>query len=285
MEQKIPITIKSLTKRDEKKITIGNKAFIVGKTSVKERKEIICSRYFRKNRVVEGRAIHFEYQNSFLVRGKLLIVSASFITDRNPHGIRVHVKASYDGVLLGDFGFMRATIGAGTHGNWPEIITPQWELLIKLDIYENEQGNLHFSIEDFENIDLSSFTPLSIKNFKYRNDIDSLELPDSFLKNKFKLEEISAFRKAVWEIEVNHTENNTPGKLTCYHYQGYQKYDVTSSHRFFEIADSFYGKSIDDDDLFSLEWKTENEVQQFFTWDAVTIQADLNDGRFEINEK
>ena len=120
MEHKTPIIVKSLTKRQEKKIIIGNKVFIVGKTSVKERKEIICSRFFKKKKVVDGSAVHFEYQNSFLVRGKVLIVNASFITASSPHGIRVHVKASYDGALLGDFGFMRATIGAGTHGQWPE---------------------------------------------------------------------------------------------------------------------------------------------------------------------
>jgi hypothetical protein len=104
-----------------------------------------------------GEVVHFRYNNRFKVRNKTLFVSASFYTTFGPVGDRVYVKASYDGVSIGDYGMLKSTIGFGTRGQWPEINNKDWQLKIKLDLQEDDRGYMCFYVEYFERISLLSF--------------------------------------------------------------------------------------------------------------------------------
>ncbi len=141
----------------EKRICIRDKVFILGNNNVLERKELLCSKYFKHNREDRNEVVHLSYNNSFRVRNKRLSVSVRYFTSKAPYGDRVHVKAFYDGVCIGDFGLIKSTIGAGANGKWPQIKNLDWQLLIKLELDKNERGYMQFYIEYFEKIRLDLF--------------------------------------------------------------------------------------------------------------------------------
>jgi hypothetical protein len=150
-------SIDGILSTKEKRICIGDQVFIVGNNNLFERKELLCSKYFKHNREQRNEIVHLSYYNNFLIKNKRLSVSARYFTTNAPYGDRIHVKAFYDGVSIGDFGVIKATIGCGTNGKWPEIKYPDWQLRIKLDLDKNEKGYMHFYIEYFEKISLVTY--------------------------------------------------------------------------------------------------------------------------------
>lgn len=141
----------------EKRIAIGNNVFIVGNHRYYERKELLCSKYFKHNKVEAHEVVHLNYYNHFMVRKKRLAVAARYYFTRAPYGDRIKLKATYDGVCIGEFGLLKSTIGAGTSGKHPEIKNEEWQLIIKLDLNANERGYMHFYVEYFERISEAEF--------------------------------------------------------------------------------------------------------------------------------
>lgn len=142
---------------EEKRISIGKRVFIVGSNNFFERKELLCSKKFKKNREQRDEIVHLSYYNNFLLRNKRLSIAARYYYTRAPYGDRIKVKASYDGVCIGDYGLLKATIGVGTFGKWPVIKNNDWQLIITLDLEVNEKGYMHFYVEYFERISPESF--------------------------------------------------------------------------------------------------------------------------------
>jgi len=140
-----------------KRMVIGSNVYLIGNNTCFERKEQLCLKRFNRKIEQRGEVVHFRYNNRFKVRNKILFVSASFYTTFGPVGDRVHVKASYDGVSIGDYGLLKSTIGFGTRGQWPEIINKDWQLKIKLDLQQDDKGYMHFYVEHFERISFLSF--------------------------------------------------------------------------------------------------------------------------------
>ena len=147
---------------EEKRISIGNQVFIVSDNNFFERKELLCSKRFKRKKEERDEIVHLSYYNNFLVRNKRLSIAARYYSTHAPYGDRIKVKASYDGVCIGDFGLLKATIGVGTFGKWPVIKNNDWQLIIKLDLETNEKGYMHFYVEYFERISPESF--LFLKN-------------------------------------------------------------------------------------------------------------------------
>ncbi len=141
----------------EQRIVIGNNVFIVENNQYFERKEVICSKYFKHNREQRDEVVHLSYYNNFLVRKKRLSVSARYYFTNRPYGDRIHVKATYDGNCIGNFGLLKSTIGAGTQGKWPTIKNEEWQLKINLDLEKNEKGYMHFYIEYFEKVTAETY--------------------------------------------------------------------------------------------------------------------------------
>jgi len=274
--QATKILISDIPYREEKKITIGNNVYLIGKGFVGERKEILYTEDYYKKVLIESRADHLLYSGMFIIRDKLLTVEVAHYISYGPLGERINMDVHYNDEKISNYRSLRSYMGGGANGKWPTIKNNDWNLIFNLKTESSNNSPMNISIEYYENIIPDNCTTDTKKN----NSFNSLKVSDEILKNKFQIEALGKIKS--WEIDVCDDISNETGTLICYRYPGHQKYCVYTYAGWRKVTiDQFIGYSLEED-LYSLEYKTNGLIQELIPWGEAEIYVDKTDARFDL---
>jgi len=268
------IQLTGIHQREEKKIEIGQQAYLVSKHGISIRKEIILEKTFEKVPMDKGVAQHLYYSGSFNIDGKLLEVSAENKTTYGPLGERLLFHASYDGDVIGNYRALRSYMGGGSNGKWPFLKTNNCCVAFTLRSTGFGSASNQFMIEYFDTIIHDSN---DINEDEKRKIISGETLSDEFLDDRYEIEDLKQHKVIEWLIPITkETSGKQIGKIACCLYPDFEMYRRTYSFNYSKKSEPkdekiFIGKAIDENSLYTIEIELNDKTEIFYPWDYTEI--------------
>ena len=189
-------------------------------------------------------------------------------------GDRINVAAKYDGEVIGNYRSLRSYMGGGANGKWPSLVKEDCQFIFTLRLQQSAQNNLnHFSIHYFETL-----IPLSENNDEKKNFIQEESINLSQLEQRFSVDDIAHSKVLSWEHQIIDENGNDLGKLCCFRYPGYQRYQFNRYGKIDNLKEHlkrqvpFISREIENSGcLYAIEFQTNNSAETHFPWGSVSI--------------
>jgi hypothetical protein len=274
-ENCLSISIHSTRVGDLLRISAGKSMFLVSRQGIAVRKEIIDHEIYSRVKMEGSSAIHLDYNRIFILQDKLLEVQAKSHTSYGPLGDRMFLAATYDGVELGQFKGMISYMGGGTQGQWPVLLLDNETVFFTFSSSGMGGKTNELLIEYFQHVHMKG--AISTEKPKL-NSIAGDQLPEGFLEQQFRAENLVGMRKLEWEIPVPMEEG--VATLRCYRYPGITQYKKEFYGNWTLIKEQkgdreWIGPSLNGEDLYAIEFVKNEDSEIHFPWAMTSVNYTL----------
>jgi hypothetical protein len=253
------------------RLETGDQTFLISKDGVSIRKEIICHKEYSRVKMENSVALHLDFKETFIVKNKLLEVRAIAKTTYGPLGDRLVLKARYDEKEIGNFSALRSYMGGGINGKWPLIKTEDQTILFSFSTSGMFGSANELKIERYLTLIPDDLVPEEKNRPVY---IKASEFPEEYLQDDYTFKEAEKFKQLIWMVPVKDESKKILATISCFQYPGFERFRKVyyGSWDFRKYPEkSYIGRSISERGFYSIQFKTDEVVQNLFPWKEVLV--------------
>ena len=276
MESKFHFSYCTVFRSDFIRVEVGDQVFLISKTGAAERTETILNTRFKESRSAIGEATNLYYRDTVAWNERTLDIQASIRLGSAPLGTRLSFNVICDGVVIGNYEFMRSYAGGGSHGSWPHMTLNNQLVLFEMPLDSNRAIDNRLLVECFREV-AGALGQVECQPLERRKK----KVTEDFFDEEFTYEQTKSSQRMIWSITTGENQFKMKGKLSLFHNQDFQRYhehwyqmvgeytmEAKSQYRDYKFIAR---NRPDGPGMFSLEYETEQGTHVVFPWGTESI--------------